>query len=150
MEAGKLTVALGGGSSKFRSFKNKGSRNDKDLVDYLKGKGVKVVFNTDELKRSDDSKPILGLFNGDHMSYETQRNKSSFGEPSLTEMTRQALNRLQKSASGYFLLVEAGRIDHAHHQNTAKLALEETLELDRAVKAALEMVDERHYDHGHS
>ena len=36
-------------------------------------------------------------------------------------------------------MVEGGRIDHAHHLNQAKKAVEETLELERAVLAALEL-----------
>ena len=34
-----------------------------------------------------------------------------------------------------------GRIDHGHHANEAGRALQQTLELDKAVTAALEMVD---------
>jgi len=141
LEAGQLAFALGGGKTKFRSKANGGSRNDEDLVNYLRSKGIEVVFNTGELRKWNYKTQMLGLFSDSHTSYETQRNKNSDGSPSLTEMTRQALNRLRMSENGYFLLVEGGRIDHAHHENKAKLALEETLELDRAVQAALEMVD---------
>ena len=34
-----------------------------------------------------------------------------------------------------------GRIDHGHHANEAGRALQQTLELDKAVTAALAMVD---------
>merc|ERR1719222_416112 len=76
------------------------------------------------------------------MDYEAQRNTKGSGQPSLEEMTRQALNALTKHQEGYFLMVEAGRIDHAHHTNQAKLALEETLQLEKAVQVAKDMTSE--------
>ena len=48
---------------------------------------------------------------------------------------------LQKSTTGYFLMVEAGRIDSAHHQNWATRALNETVAFDKAISLALSMVD---------
>ena len=47
---------------------------------------------------------------------------------------RAAIKRLQKHKNGFFLMVEGGLIDVAHHKNNAKRALEETLEFERAVK----------------
>ena len=40
---------------------------------------------------------------------------------------------------GFFLMLEAGLIDYAHHSNFAKKAFEETLELEKAVEKALEL-----------
>jgi len=140
-DKGTLTLAMGGGLRNFRTTQNGGLRQDRDLVDYLQSKGVQVVTQTGELKKWDYQKPLVGLFGDSHMDYEIQRDKSDLGQPSLTEMTRQAINVLSKGKDGFVLMVESGRIDHAHHQNQAKLALEETVELDRAVKAALDMVD---------
>ena len=39
-------------------------------------------------------------------------------------------------------MVEGGRIDHAHHFNTANRALEELVQLDLAVEKALEMLED--------
>lgn len=39
-------------------------------------------------------------------------------------------------------MVEGGRIDHGHHATRAKMALEEAVELDNAVKAAVEMTNQ--------
>ena len=45
-----------------------------------------------------------------------------------------------KSDNGFFLMVESGRIDHAHHDNTANRAIEEVVQLDHAVEKALDML----------
>lgn len=40
------------------------------------------------------------------MQYESERDKSDNGEPSLTEMTEKAIKILQKNNKGFYLLVE--------------------------------------------
>lgn len=57
-------------------------------------------------------------------------------------MTEMALSILKKSPTGYFLLVEAGRIDHAHHSNRGRQQADETVEFSRAVDIAKLMTDE--------
>lgn len=87
--------------------------------------------------------PVLGLFEHDHMQYEGDRAKDGAGEPSLADMTRLAIRRLQSNPRGFVLLVEGGRIDHAHHAGQAGRALADTVALDEAIGAALGMVDTR-------
>jgi alkaline phosphatase len=58
--------------------------------------------------------------------------------PDLKTMTMKALELLSKDEDGFFLMVESGRIDHASHGNDLRRAVEEVLELDAAVQAALE------------
>lgn len=38
-------------------------------------------------------------------------------------------------------MVEGGKIDHAHHQNHARFALEEFVEFERSIKKAVEMTN---------
>lgn len=100
--------------------------------------------------------PVLGLFEPDHMHYEVDRQRDHAGEPSLTEMTRRAIEWLQHNPNGYFLMVEGGRIDHAHHVNNAHRALTNTIEFANAIRVAHEMTDPRETliivtaDHGHA
>ena len=78
--------------------------------------------------------PILvGLFASSHMSYEPDRDRSDDGQPSLSEMTVAAVEHLLEGDNGFFLMVESGRIDHAHHDTNAKRAMEETLEFEKTV-----------------
>ena len=79
---------------------------------------------------------LLGLFEPSHMRYETDRSRDAAGEPSLTEMTTRAIEVLRRNPKGYFLMVEGGRIDHAHHAGNAYRALTETIAFSDAVRAA--------------
>ncbi|MBU0926432.1 MAG: alkaline phosphatase [Spirochaetes bacterium] len=58
--------------------------------------------------------------------------------PSLGSMTRKALELLSADPDGFFLVVEGGLIDTACHANDLMRAVYELLELNEAVKAALE------------
>ncbi|KAJ1522008.1 hypothetical protein ONE63_002330 [Megalurothrips usitatus] len=75
------------------------------------------------------------------MDFEADRDAGPDGDPSLADMTRAALAVLLRNPKGFFLFVEGGRIDHAHHYNNAYRALDETLALESALLAAMELVD---------
>jgi len=91
--------------------------------------------------------PVLGLFERGHMEYEADRASDLGGEPSIAEMTVKAIQLLGSGrrgrSEGYFLMVEGGRIDHAHHEGNAYRALVDTEALDEAIGAAARMVDLR-------
>lgn len=82
-----------------------------------------------------DAQDVLGLFSSSHMAYEADRSKTD--EPSLAEMTKFAIENLNARGTGYVLMVEAGRIDHAHHGGNAYRALRDLQALNEAVKVAL-------------
>ena len=84
---------------------------------------------------------VFGLFNESHMQYEADRQNDISGEPSLTEMTSKAIDILDNNEKGYFLMVESGRIDHAHHAGSAYNALTDTIEFSNAIKAVVDSVD---------
>jgi len=97
-----------------------------------------VVWNTGQLRAAGPG-PLLGLFEPDHMQYDYDRNRRADGEPELAELTRAAISRLAQHPGGYVLMVEGGRIDHAHHESNAFRALDETIAMSRAVAVAAEM-----------
>ncbi|MEC4728254.1 alkaline phosphatase [Shewanella sp. D64] len=81
----------------------------------------------------------LGLFNSSHMEYDFDRTLDGVeGEPSLAEMTAKTIDILKKNDKGFVLIVEAGRIDHAHHAGNAARALYDTIALSEAVRVAME------------
>lgn len=149
-----LEVALGGGRSKFLPKETKdpeyadktGERSDaRNLPDEWTAKrsGSAYVWNKTQFDAIDPKKTkhLLGLFDRSHMQYEFDRPKDKGGEPTLSEMTTKAIEILSNNKKGYFLMVEAGRIDHAHHEGNAFRALTEAIELSNAVRAAAAKVN---------
>ena len=74
------------------------------------------------------------------MPYEDQRDEGPNGPPSLKQMTIKALSVLVKNPKGFILVVEGGLIDTAHHRGWAKRALAETIELNDAVEATIDLM----------
>ncbi|AKS42822.1 alkaline phosphatase [Wenzhouxiangella marina] len=163
-----IDIALGGGRRAFLPIQQSdpeypelmGHRADgRDLTaEWLERRpDGHYVWNREQwLALPDDGGPVLGLFETDHMQYEHDRASDTAGEPSLSEMTAMAVERLSSRPEGFFLMVEGARIDHAHHANNAYRALVDTIELARAVQAAMERVDPSETlivvtaDHGHA
>lgn len=104
-----------------------------------RGQRGAYVWNRDDLLALDVANTdfLLGLFGYSHMDYLVERDRVM--DPSLPEMTKAALEILQKDPNGYFLLVEGGLIDLGHHGNKAQKAVTETVELEEAVQVALSM-----------
>ena len=150
-----LKVALGGGRTYFipkTSFDpeyatTKGRRNDgRDLTaEWVSTRGAKAAYawNKAQFDAADPATTdyLLGLFEPSHVQYEADRANDTAGEPSLNEMTEKSIKMLEKSRKGFFLHVEGGRIDHAHHAGNANRALLDTIEMAKAVKKAVDMTD---------
>ncbi len=117
-----------------------GSRLDKkNLVnEWLAKPNATYVWNTQQFTSMDVTRTdhALALFEPDHMHFEHDRASDPAGEPSLTEMTGKAIDLLKRFQKGYVLIIEAGRIDHAHHGTNAYRALTDTIEFSNAVSLA--------------
>ena len=161
-----IEVVLGGGAKHFlpkltnSDLMYRGSRTDqRNLINEWKQiyGDVAFVTNASELEAVDPKrqKHIFGLFSESHMRYEADRIKSGSNEPSLTQMTEKAISMLEDNPNGFFLVIESGRIDHAHHANNAYNALWDTIELSKAVKSAVNLTQPSETlvivtsDHGH-
>lgn len=79
---------------------------------------------------------VLGLFATSHCPYNYEVDGISDTVPTLTEMTTKAIELLSTNENGFFLFVEGGRIDQAHHKTQAHIALSETVEFAKAVSMA--------------
>lgn len=152
-----LEVALGGGRSYFlpntvndpEDAGAKGRRKDgRNLPQEwaTKRPGSAYVWNKQQFDAIDpaSTKHLLGLFERSHMEYEHDRANDAGKEPSLAEMTAKSIEILKARGGnkGFFLMVEGGRVDHAHHAGNASRALTDAIALSDAVRTAGRMTDD--------
>ena len=152
-----IDVIFGGGRREFMptemsdpEYPNKqGARDDgRNLIDewLAADSNRRYAWNGDTIAQwlaapEPLSGQLMGLFEPSHMQYEADRARDPGKEPSLRDMTALAVKQLSAKKEGYFLLVEAGRIDHAHHFSNAFRALGDTVALSEAVQWAVDNVD---------
>ncbi len=149
-----IDVVLGGGRAQFlpanaadlEDTDETGARwDERDLVAEWQTRypDGEYVWNRAQFEALDPeaTRRVFGLFDRSHMEYEVDRANDAGGEPSLSEMTEKAIRLLSQHPAGFVLVVEGGRIDHAHHAGNAFRALTETIELADAVERALALVD---------
>ena len=163
MEAGVIDFAMGGGR---RHFVPEGTQTDEggsgrradgvNLIENATGLGAQYAWNTETFNALtlDGETPILALFNDSHMEYEADR--ADDDEPSLAEMTKAAIEYLSQNENGYYLEIEAGRVDHANHAGNAHRTLVDGVAFAEAVAMADELTNDEDTliivtaDHEHS
>ncbi len=117
-ELAALDVALGGG--------------------VLAPKQVELVRSKAQLENAANyrAQPFIGLFAEGDLPWSTQVESGS-QTPSLSDMTRRAIQMLQLNTGGYVLVVDAALVGRAASQNRAEQTLTEILDLDRAIATAM-------------
>lgn len=125
-----------------------GKRRDKrNLIDEWQsmktGKVARYAWNKADFDavNPETTDYLMALFEPGDLQFEADRDPKM--EPSIIETTEKAIRILQKNPKGFFLLVEAGRIDQAHHEGRAYMALHETVALDNAVAKSLQLTSEQ-------
>lgn len=114
--------------------------------------GYLVVTNRAELEKVSWTIPfngwaaansmfISGQFGLGHLPYEMDGLEDL---PSLSEMTQKALELLENISTGFFLMVEGGRIDHAAHANDIERLVREVAQFDRAVEEVVRWAQGRY------
>lgn len=125
-----VNLALGGGLKEF---------SESELLEWTAQGEDHILIKTGAeflALKAGNTEDILGLFNPSHMEFEADRMENG-DEPSLADMTSFAIDNLSaRDTDGYVLMVEAGRIDHAHHGSNAYRALRDLQALNEAVKTA--------------
>lgn len=146
MKNGVIDVAMGGGRRHFLpqdatdAEGQPGRRTDgRDLVQEARDAGAQVVFASDDFAalQASGNAPILGLFESSHMQYEADRS----GEPSLAEMTATTINALSANDQGFYMMVEAGRVDHANHGGNLYRTVTDGKAFADAVASAIELTN---------
>ena len=127
--------------------KTTGSDGDQtDLYELAEEAGYKVVKTQVEAEAltAEDGKTIMideHLADGDAMAYEVDR---AADEWSLADYVEKGIEVLENE-TGFFMMVEGGKIDWACHANDAVSTISDTLALDDAVAKAVEFY-EKHPD----
>jgi alkaline phosphatase len=164
-----VDILLGGGRCYFKPQSDETScrSDDIDLFGFAEEKGFTVMQDRagfDALEKGQNAElPYIGLFNDDQMMYEIDRSKEPESEPSLLEMVETALVSLDiatnpgkpgkpgkgpgkgphgNNGKGYFIMIEASRIDHAGHANDAASHLHETLMYNDVIDFVTNWIDE--------
>lgn len=153
--AGGPNVAFGGGRGNFLpqdvadplDANEHGVRRDgRNLLrEWAARPGASTVFSSEQLATLDParSEHVLGLFAYSNLDFDVDRRQHPGAQPSLAEMTRAAITLLQKRGQGYFLVVEGGQIDVAHHAGNAFRALDETIAFSDAVRTADQLTSDQ-------
>ena len=149
-------VAIGGGrgaffpqgiiSERYTSEGGNGSRLDgrnlaQEWLDTRENAAFVYDLETFDAIDANETDHLFGLFENSHMQFTADLDNGKRTEPTLSEMTELAIDILDNNSKGFFLLVEGGRVDHAHHAGNAYRALRDAAEFSKAVKTAYENTD---------
>jgi len=133
-----MDVVMGGGKKYLTPKENGGARIDgENLLEVLESRGYDFVETKDAMQNS-TSRKLWGMFADDDMAYEFDRRMFHSGQPTLSEMTKKAIEILSKNPKGFFLFVEGSKIDWASHANDPIGVISDILAFDDAVKVALD------------
>lgn len=114
-----IDVVLGGGA-KFCE----------PALEPARSRGAQVVRTASELRDLPARGPVVGLFDPSHMPYVLDRDER---HPGLPELADNALARLASNPGGFVLQIEAGRVDHAAHNNDAAALIADQIEFERTI-----------------
>ena len=137
--------------------------DQRNLIDEWLGNhtdGVYVETREQLMNLTMEEASVLGIFTNSYLTWDHEVNETN-NKPRLEDLAVQAVRFLQKKAeaedTGFFIMIEAGRIDQVcginemvlmnddshqgHHNGQATTALSETVALDRAVEAVMNITD---------
>jgi alkaline phosphatase len=120
------------------------------LVERVSGQdgGVNLLYAAASLP---SDRKLFGLFGGTGGIFEPPVPRDNPGypgfmvegeNPSLSEATQAALTVLARNQNGFFLMVEGGDIDQANHANNFAWMVGAMWQLEEAVAAAVEFIDQ--------
>ncbi|AET38271.1 alkaline phosphatase PHO8 Ecym_2551 [Eremothecium cymbalariae DBVPG len=145
---GRVVDLIIGGGRKFFFGSNErkyggeyGARRDeRDLIEEAVVNGWQYVGDTAQFRELQGGKnvslPLLALLAHEDLPYSIDRDAERQDWPSFTEQVKTAVRALTEatkdSDKGFFLLVEASRIDHAGHTNDPGTQAREVMGFDDA------------------
>jgi alkaline phosphatase len=124
---------------------NSKRKDSKNLLNKAREKGYALAFTKEQMEAANGR--LLGLFAYSAMP-DALRVSNSLDDPersipTLQEMSKKAIDILSQNDQGFFLMIEAGRIDWAAHSNDAGLMLHEMFRLDETLNYVLDWAENR-------
>jgi alkaline phosphatase len=155
LEVSKPDVILGGGEDRWLPTGDEGafpprtgdtedpeiSTAPSDLVAEAQDLGYEYVNSADGLAAAEGDR-LLGLFANEEMFQQRPEGEGDEYSPvvPLADMTTQALDVLDESRDGFFLLIEEEAVDEMSHENNATRMLQAMRALEDAVQVARDYV----------
>jgi len=132
----KVDVVIGGGKKYLMPKSLGGDRVDGlNLVSNIKSNGYSYYTNYTELQNNKPENKFYALFEADGLP------KASNRDYSLGDLTKIALEYLNKQTKGFILMIEGSQIDWAGHANNDSYALSELEDFNTAVNTALDFAE---------
>ena len=133
-----IDVVLSGGSQYLLPQNAGGSRKDgANLYNVLKQRGYAIAATSKEMQAA-KSHRLWGLFASNDLDYDMDRTTLHPEQPSLAEMTAKAIETLSQNPKGFFLFVEASKVDWASHANDPIGVISDSVAYANAIRTALD------------
>ncbi|WP_252109713.1 MULTISPECIES: alkaline phosphatase [unclassified Halomonas] len=162
IDSGLATVVFGAGHPYFDDAGNAVENPDENAFRYVGGEATwqrlvdgdtdyQLIESRDDFEALADGEltlegdKVLGVAQN-HATLQFNRPGVAAGDlldnvPSLPTLTRGALEVLKQNDEGFFLMVEGGAVDWAAHANNLPRLVEEQVDFNEAVEAAVEWVE---------
>lgn len=117
-----------------------------DIYKSAEKNGYTIVRGFDDFKKRGDKAEKMMLFQENvaiELPYAINRNDNDLTLAQITEAGIEFLS--DKSDKGFFMMIEGGKIDYAAHNDDGATVFQEVLDLNEAVKVALEFYN-KHKD----
>lgn len=126
MAYNNLNVMFGGGTNIVTD----------DMKKYFSTSGVSYFQNDKNSLLNFNGEKIWTLFGERDLPYDLDRDTTKV--PSLAQMTKKAIDILNKNKNGFFMMVEGSKVDWAAHANDPIAIITEFLAFDKAVGEAID------------
>lgn len=132
-----VDVAIAGGTKFFLPKNKNGIREDnRDLISELKEKNYTVETEYNSLIKVNDDKKLVALLAEEGLPPANSRNYS------LKDLTKIAIDKLNKNENGFVLMIEGSQTDWAGHANDQNYLLSEMKDFTDAINYVLDFANE--------
>lgn len=136
------------GGAGFHAPDNKREWNALNLYDMCEKEGYTIAHGIEEGRQNMKADKLILVQSKDGVDRSKKSESLPYaidrqsGDLQLAEITQLAIDYLYAKEKPFFMMVEGGKIDYAGHGNDAATNIQETIDFDKAVHAALEFYNE--------